>query len=155
MHSGTAPANDGTLLWAYTTGGGVFASPAVAKGVVYIGSADAKFYALNARTGAQHWSVAAGSTVRTAAVANGVVYFTSQDNIAYAVDALTGSVLASGSTGGAYFGGPSVADGRVYISEDSGNVVYALGLNAGADVVRRRAPLPSSLRPDMTLKITR
>jgi hypothetical protein len=38
------------LKWSYTTGGTVQSSPAVANGVVYIGSADHNVYALNART---------------------------------------------------------------------------------------------------------
>lgn len=35
-----------TLLWSYTTGGdGVYSSPAVANGVVYVGSGDGNLYA--------------------------------------------------------------------------------------------------------------
>src|SRR5881628_3866882 len=46
-----------TLLpgWDFTTGDAVSASPAVVDGVVYIGSWDGFFYALNAMTGALKW----------------------------------------------------------------------------------------------------
>ena len=37
-----------SLLWKYTTGNGVFSSPAVANGVAYVGSDDFNVYALNA-----------------------------------------------------------------------------------------------------------
>jgi len=38
-------ASTGAKLWSYTTGGRVGSSPAVANGVVYIGSLDKKVYA--------------------------------------------------------------------------------------------------------------
>ena len=68
-------ASTGAMLWSYTTGEAVASSPAVANGVVYIGSNDGNVYALNAITGAccgafQHWKPLASSP----AVANGVVY---------------------------------------------------------------------------------
>ena len=39
-------------------------SPAVANGVVYVGSDDGNVYALNASTGAKLWSYATGDYVR-------------------------------------------------------------------------------------------
>ena len=42
--------------WRYTTGDIVFSSPAVANGVVYVGSDDGNVYALNARTGKLVWT---------------------------------------------------------------------------------------------------
>ena len=40
----------GHLRWAYTTGGNVDSSPAVAGGTVYVGSGDHKVYALSAQS---------------------------------------------------------------------------------------------------------
>jgi hypothetical protein len=40
-------------LWSYLTGDVVWSSPAVANGVVYVGSTDGNVYALSARTGCQ------------------------------------------------------------------------------------------------------
>src|SRR5208282_713818 len=55
------------LKWSYTTGGTridpVASSPAVANGVVYVGSNDGNVYALNASTGAKLWSYNARSPV--------------------------------------------------------------------------------------------
>ena len=60
-------------------------SPAVANGVVYIGSGDYNVYALNASTGVKLWSYATGAGVYSSpAVANGVVYVGSLDNNVYA-----------------------------------------------------------------------
>ena len=54
-------ASTGAKLWSFATGGQVYSSPAVANGVVYIGSFDGNVYALNASTGAKLWSFATGS----------------------------------------------------------------------------------------------
>ena len=68
-------ASTGQKLWTFPTAGIVDSSPAVAKGVVYVGSDDSNVYALNARTGAKLWSFPTGSQVRSSpVVANGMVY---------------------------------------------------------------------------------
>ena len=73
-------AKTGAKLWSYATGYGVESSPAVANGVVYVGSYDGNVYALNAKTGALLWSYTTGNGVRSSpAVANGVVYVGSYD----------------------------------------------------------------------------
>ena len=55
-------ASTGAKLWSYATAFYVESAPAVANGVVYIGSD--KLYALNASTGALLWSYAAGGLAR-------------------------------------------------------------------------------------------
>jgi outer membrane protein assembly factor BamB len=45
-------ASTGAKLWSFATGGVVESSPAVANGVVYVGSEDGNVYALKASTGA-------------------------------------------------------------------------------------------------------
>jgi outer membrane protein assembly factor BamB len=39
-------AKTGAKLWSYTTGGGVYTSPSVSNGLVYVGSDDGNVYAL-------------------------------------------------------------------------------------------------------------
>jgi outer membrane protein assembly factor BamB len=76
-----------TLDWSYTnaTGNGIESSPAVANGVVYIGSLDKKLYALDAVTGTHKWSYTTGRGINSSpAVANGVVYVGSDDHNVYA-----------------------------------------------------------------------
>jgi outer membrane protein assembly factor BamB len=66
-------------------------SPAVAGGVVYIGSGDQNVYALDAVTGAVRWRFAAGDVIHASpAVANGTVYIGSWDRNLYALDAAAG-----------------------------------------------------------------
>ena len=73
------------LKWSYAAADLVDSSPAVANGVVYVGSYDGKVYALNAKTGVELWSYTTGSYVFSSpAVANGVVYVGSEDSMVYA-----------------------------------------------------------------------
>ncbi len=150
---GTSGANAGFLLWSYTTGGQVYANPAIYQNRVYIGSADDNLYALNARDGSLYFSFATNGVVRSAIAANGVIYFTAQDNLAYAITTY-GGLLATASIGANYFGSPAISDGRLFVATGAGNL-YAFAPNAGNDAVPLHAPRPSSLRPDLTLPITR
>jgi outer membrane protein assembly factor BamB len=74
-------ARTGRLAWSHSTGGYVYASPAVARvpgtgPTVYIGSYDGRFYALDARNGKERWRYNAGSKISgSATVVGKVVYF--------------------------------------------------------------------------------
>jgi len=129
-----SPATVGSidLRWSFPTGGGALSSPAVANGVVYVGSFD-NVYALNASTGAKLWSFTTGfgGVGSSPAVANGVVYVGSFDNNVYALNASTGAKLWSFTTGSAVSSSPAVANGVVYVGSDDNNV-YALKASTGA-----------------------
>src|SRR5579863_3568306 len=117
--------------WSYATGGSVVSSPAVANGVVYVGSQDNNVYALKASTGTKLWSYAMFSAGSSPAVANGVVYVGSYDFNVYALNASSGAELWSYATRGSVYSSPAVANGVVYVgSDDQG--VYALNAKTGA-----------------------
>ncbi len=91
-------ARTGALLWSDNVRW-VYSSPAVANGVVYVGSYG-NVYALNASTGARLWTYTTGNIVYSSpAVANGVVYVGSDDKNVYALNASTGAKLWSYTTG--------------------------------------------------------
>jgi hypothetical protein len=46
------------IKWKFHTGGRVVSSPAVVNGVVYVGSTDGNFYALDAASGTVRWKFA-------------------------------------------------------------------------------------------------
>ena len=135
-HSGAGTGNPvltPTLLWNYTTGGGIGSSPAVVGGVVYIGSYDGKVYALNANNGIQLWNYTAGATVESSpAVVNGVVYIGSEVSTVlngnyfgsvYALNATNGNKLWNYTTGNYYNyveSSPAVVGGVVYIGSSEG-----------------------------------
>jgi outer membrane protein assembly factor BamB len=82
-------ATSGAHLWTYTNGapvGGIIdSSPAIANGVIYVGSSDGGIYALDSSSGAVLWSDATGGAVAASpAIANGQVYVGSDDGSLYA-----------------------------------------------------------------------
>ncbi len=135
-------ASTGALLWSYTTGGPVESSPAVANGVVYVGSDNHNVYALNESTGALVWSYTTGDEVSSSpAVANGIVYVGSWDHNMYGLNASTGSLLWSYNMGYDVLSSPAVADGVVYVASYDGNL-DAFGLAGASTAIAQSDPPP-------------
>lgn len=116
--------------WSFPTGGWVTGTPLVADGTVYVGSWDAKMYALRERDGSQIWSFTAdvssdncGFTYgidATAALSDGKLYFGSAGCVLYALDAATGNLiwrtqLEDYSKGFHLWSSPLVSGGKIYV----------------------------------------
>ena len=103
-HAGSFESSPPTLAstaWSFRTGAKVLSSPVVSEGIVYVGSADHKLYALDAKTGALKWSFRAqGAIASSPAVAGGRVYFSSLDGLIHALDAISGKPAWSFRTAG-------------------------------------------------------
>ncbi len=81
------------LLWKFKTGAEIKSSPAIDKGLVFIGSADANVYAIDLENGHQVWAYPTGDAVEaTPCVVDGDVFVGSSDNFLYALDANTGEL---------------------------------------------------------------
>lgn len=124
----TGPATN-ALLWSYSTGGGVYSSPAMgADGTVYVGSNDGNLYAIKS-DGSISWAYPMGGEVHSSPAigADGTVYVGSDDGNLYAID--PGGNLLPGwpyATGDAVYSSPAIgADGTVYVGSNDGNL-YAL-----------------------------
>lgn len=132
-------------------------SPAVANGVVYIGSEfnDNNLYAINAHNGLLLWKFPTGFPIDSSpAVANGVVYIGSQDENLYALDARTGALLWQYTTGSSIESSPAVVNGVVYVGSTNGNL-YAFDQTGGTLAEKFRAPArpnPESLHPNLELQ---
>ena len=161
-HPGLNPAenaisagNVGSLATAWTapTGNGVYSSPSVAGGTVYVGSDDGKLYAFDAagmtncspgspRTCSPVWTAATGGAVRSSpAVAGGTVYVGSDDGKLYAFDAAGLFNCSAGpprtclarwvtTTGAIVRSSPAVSNGVVYVGSDDAGL-YALNATTG------------------------
>jgi parallel beta-helix repeat protein len=117
--------------WNFTAGAAVSSSPAVANGIVYVGSDDANVYALDQYTGAQIWKFQTGGKVRSSpAVAGGRVYVGSFDHKVYCLDAYTGIQIWNYTTGLRVFSSPVVAGGAVYVGSED-NETYCLNAFTG------------------------
>jgi len=146
----------GKIRWKFSTAGRVIATPALSDGVLFIGSTDGNFYAIDAQTGLQKWKFPAGARISSsAAVAGGVVYFVSYSGSFLALDAATGKLKWKFATGGerrftakhlhgslpaaesgpdpfdTYLSSPTVWNGIVYFGSGDGNI-YALDAVSGA-----------------------
>lgn len=151
-------ADTGELIWRLDTPGRrtIYTSPVVAGGVVYVTTGftpdtSDTVYALDAATGAEIWSVDVGAEVFAGpAVAGGVVAVASADERRlYGLDAATGDQLWSLHPDGLdeFIGGPSIADGTVYIitSVPSGGLAPGfqgslLAVDAGTGTLRWETP---------------
>ncbi len=133
-------AESGDVLWSYSTGGPVFASPALAPdGTVYIGSNDANFYALRTTDGdlAMHWMLEAGDWIDASAAIgpDGTVYVGTYDSVLWALDSSTGLSKWSVSVGeedgsfGVIQASPAItADGSILVSTSAG-VLHCIDAN--------------------------
>ena len=142
-----SPSNVGALgaAWTATTGYSIDSSPAVANGVVYVGSEDYKLYAYGVGcasgggTCTPLWTALTGDAIYSSpAVADGVVYVGSADGklYAYAVGCASGggtcSPLWTATTGSYVISSPAVANGVVYVGSFDGKLyAYAVGCNSG------------------------
>ena len=77
--------NTGTQVWKVATPGGGVSSPAVANGVVYVGTLNGRLCAFSAANGTKLWQALAGAVVNPSpAVVDGVLYSASADHKVYA-----------------------------------------------------------------------
>jgi len=125
----TAPTTNSTI-WTYQTDASVNraqeqSSPAVADGMVFIGSMDNKTYALNATNGASIWNYTTGGGIQSSpTVADEKVFIGSDDNYVYALDEIHGTQIwnyTDGNSSGAVWSCPTVADGMVFVGSLDGN----------------------------------
>jgi outer membrane protein assembly factor BamB len=131
------------LAWRAPTDGDVVSSPAIANGVVYVGSGDGALYALDLATGARRWRYDAGSPVSSSpAVGGALVYAEARDGSIFAVDAASGArrwrvttgkelPLPWGHESGDHFlSSPAFVDGMIVVGAGDGGI-YALDAATG------------------------
>jgi outer membrane protein assembly factor BamB len=120
----------GERKWTFASRGSGVATPAIARGVVYVQGAT-NLYALEADSGHQLWRFNTGATSAyfgATTVSRGIVY-ASGDSTLYALDATTGELLWTKFAAETYYA-PTVADGVVY-SGSGNNGLFALDARTG------------------------
>lgn len=140
----------GAMLWNFPTSGALD-SPAVANGIVYVGSQDGHMYAVNATTGVQVWKRSTGEIVDSSpSVSGGQVYVGTKAGTLYSLAASTGAVTWSWSSlsasppdGSTMHSSPAVYGGLVYIADDYGRV-YGISTSTGAR--KWTAPIGTGIR---------
>ncbi|MFQ6000716.1 MAG: PQQ-binding-like beta-propeller repeat protein [Anaerolineae bacterium] len=118
-------------LWSFTCGDEVRSSPAVAGGVLFVGSYDRNLYALDAQRGEPLWKYATqGGIASSPLVADDLVFFGSEDNIFYALHMRTGRLKWSLSTQGRIRSSPRLAYEHLFFGSDD-QLFYALRARTG------------------------
>lgn len=143
------------VMWQFGTKGPVLSSPVISGDIVYVGSGDHNFYAIELATGALKWKFETqGRVSGSAVVSNGSVFFESYDSNLYCLDPATGKLKWKFKTDGErrfaakhlhgaepaaelmpdpfdfFLSSPVVGNGTVYFGSGDGNV-YALDVATG------------------------
>lgn len=156
VYESAAVANFSGVKWAFKTDGAILGSPAIADGVVYIGSTDGYLYAIDQETGQQKWKVQRGlrRISSTPAVSGGMLYAMGDNGVLAAIAISNGErkwyfatkgerrFQAKGIHGNhpseqtipdswdVYTSSPAVYNGRVYVGSGDGSV-YAVDAQTG------------------------
>lgn len=118
--------------WRFRARRAFLASPVMHNGLVFIGSLDNHFYALDARSGWAAWKYrSGGSIVSTAAIWKNIVFFGSGDGSVYALDTDDGRIVWRYQTENQITGAATVAEGNLYIGGVDGNL-YCFDALTGA-----------------------
>lgn len=130
---GTALFTGGDVLplWRFACEDEVRSSPAVHKGIVYVGSYDHNLYAVNAEDGKFIWKYATeGGIASSPCVHEDRVFVGSADRSLHAVNAITGRVMWTCPTQGSLWSSPRVAFGHVFVGSDDRHL-YAANAQSG------------------------
>ncbi|WP_312696383.1 outer membrane protein assembly factor BamB family protein [Sphingobacterium mizutaii] len=122
----------GKQQWTFKTGGKVYSTPAVHKGVVVVGSSDHFIYGIHAKTGKELWKLEADKAVLgSPAVKNGKAYIGASDGIFRCIDVKTGKLIWSYKDVQGYVSTlPTLADNKVIFGSWK-NGFYALDQKTG------------------------
>jgi outer membrane protein assembly factor BamB len=129
------------LLWTTPVAGAY--SPIASDGVVYVGSSDRYFYALDAQTGAVKWKFRTGApftALQIPAISGALIFIAGADGILYALNKDTGEEVWRYKAG-APLGPVMIAGGRLVVSDTAFTVYCFTPANTAA------LPLIGSVSP--------
>lgn len=110
-------------LWRFACEDEIRGTPAVDRGLVYIGSYDHNLYAINSVTGKFFWKYPTDrGVVSTPAIHDNNVYFGSEDQRLHVVSSRSGRVNWTYYTNGPIRSSPHIAESHVFIGSDDGNL---------------------------------
>jgi outer membrane protein assembly factor BamB len=136
VYAGVGDAGQGLIEWSFRTEGPIRGSPLVDSVLVYIGSGDGHFYAIDRESGEERWRFEAGSPIQSSPAADGnLVYFGDRANVFYALDRGNGRLKWRVETGNDYpwewghegwdyfTSSPAVVGGLVIVGSGDGHVI--------------------------------
>lgn len=128
------------LLWQFATKDGIESAPAVADGVVYVGSLDEHLYAIDLAGGKEKWKAKLGPIKAAPAFKDGLVFVGDIDGNFHCLEAATGKVrwkfnAESEISSGANFAGDRVlfgsGDEHLYCLNPDGKLAWKFRVAGG------------------------
>jgi outer membrane protein assembly factor BamB len=128
------------VIWKFETKDSIEGAAAIVDGVVYFGSFDEHFYAVDLSTGEQKWKVKLGPVKVAPAVRDGSIFVGNVDGVFYCLDAAKGDIrwkfdTSSEITSSANFAGDNVlfgaADETLYCLTKEGKKVWEFKVPGG------------------------
>jgi hypothetical protein len=110
-----------TQKWSINLGGAY--APITNNGIIYVGSSDKKFYALDAGTGAVKWSYLTGAgftEYQIPALSGNNLFVPGADGTLYTLNATTGAMLSKNAVSSVALGPVVIGGGRVFTSDQNG-----------------------------------
>ncbi len=141
--------NDGQLVWSFTTGDRVWATPVVNGETVYVASLDHHIYALSLADGEEQWNVELGGAIASTPVLVGDSLWVGDfANTFYQVDATTGEIEWQQTFDDWLWATPSVQGTTIYFA-DVGGKVYALDTTTHTFIWDQPADVGAMIRARM------
>jgi outer membrane protein assembly factor BamB len=126
-----APVAQGKARWTFPAEGPIDSSPAIYKGVIYVGSDDGHVYAIDEQNGRMIWRSKLGDKVKSSpAVGDGMLIVGCEDKKIYGLDLKDGKQIWSHETTDRVSSSPAVYESTAYIGGHAG-YVYALDTHTG------------------------
>ena len=133
------------MAWEFKTRGSVFASPLIYEDVVYVGSLDSSFYALNAESGKEVWHFKSSNQIRSSATINNNTILFESGNTLYALnlngkliwtfDLFKDSIQNEIDPWDFHHSSPVIFNNTVYIGTEDG-LLYGINIENGKQVFR-------------------
>ncbi len=120
-----------TCKWKFKTKQDIYSTPAIAHGMIYVGSWDNYLYAVDVESGQEKWKFQTqGKIGGSAAIEDGIIYIGSDDSYLYALNHENGKCKWKFKTGDCIISSPAVSVGHVYFGSSDGGI-YALDKDSG------------------------
>jgi outer membrane protein assembly factor BamB len=145
------PIGNSAVSWTSPpAGAALVGAPSSGGGIVYTGSDDGYFYALDFQTGQLKWrTMVGGPAMAGPPDGTGVVSAASKDGTLYVLDTDSGKVLQQFAAGGAISSAPLYQPGSLYFGTSSG-VLYNLEFDSIGDAVT----IPWKFKADAAITAT-
>lgn len=139
------PVKGEVVLWKFKTNGIIYSTPLIVNDVVYIGSADSFFYAVNLDNGAEIWKYKSGNQIfSSAAFSDSIICFESGNELyglningteRWKVTITSGSVTNHYDDWDYFHSSPVIADSIAYCGSQKGQLI-GVNIYTGSEVYR-------------------